>query len=64
MKAVTVPRIPSTDSRGVKCRSLVRSRTESLGNTLGGSSSQGLGGVVGGLGQTLNDTLQGLAGKR
>lgn len=42
----------------------VHSDTESLGNTLGGSSSQGLGGVVGGLGNTLNDTLQGLAGKR
>ncbi len=42
----------------------VQSTTESLGNTLGGSSSPGLGGVVGGVGNTLNDGLQGLAGNR
>ena len=41
----------------------VQSDTKSLGNTLGGSSTPGPGGVVGGLGQTLNKTLQGLAGK-
>jgi hypothetical protein len=41
----------------------VQSDTESLGDTLGGSSTPGAGGVVGGLGQTLNNTLQDLAGK-
>jgi hypothetical protein len=41
----------------------VQSETESLGNTLGGSSSPGPGGVVGGLGRTLNNTLQDLAGE-
>ena len=41
----------------------VQDTTTNLGNALGGSSSPGLGGVVGGLGQTLNNTLQGLAGK-
>ena len=40
----------------------LQSDTDSLGDTLGGSSSPGLGGVVGGLGKTLNNTLQGLAG--
>lgn len=40
----------------------VQKDTESLGNTLGGSSSPGLGGVLGGLGNTLNDDLQTLAG--
>jgi hypothetical protein len=40
----------------------VQSNTESLGNTLGGSSSPGLGGVVGGLGRTLNNDIQSLAG--
>jgi hypothetical protein len=41
----------------------VQGATTNLGNALGGSTSPGLGGVVGGLGQTLNNTLQGLAGK-
>ncbi len=40
----------------------LQSDTDSLGDSLGGSSSPGLGGVVGGLGKTLNNTLQGLAG--
>ena len=40
----------------------VQKDTESLGNTLGGSSSPGLGGVLGGLGNTLNNDLQALAG--
>ena len=40
----------------------VQSSTESVGDTLGGSSSPGLGGVVGGLGRTLNDDIQSLAG--
>ncbi len=40
----------------------LQSDTDSLGDSLGGSSSPGLGGVVGGLGKTLNHTLQGLAG--
>ena len=39
----------------------VQSNTDSLGNTLGGNSSPGLGGVVGGLGRTLNSDLQSLA---
>jgi hypothetical protein len=39
----------------------VQSDTNALGQSLGGSSSPGLGGVVGGLGQTVNSTLQGLA---
>jgi hypothetical protein len=42
----------------------VQGATASVGDALGGSSNPGLGGVVGGLGQTLNNTLQGLAGKR
>jgi len=41
----------------------VQSDTDSLGNTLGGSSTPGLGGLVGGLGKTLNNDLQSLAGK-
>jgi hypothetical protein len=41
----------------------VQGATTSLGDALGGSSGPGLGRVVGGLGQTLNNTLQGLAGK-
>jgi hypothetical protein len=40
----------------------VQSDTDSLGDTLGGNSSPGLGGVVGGLGRTLNSGLQSLAG--
>jgi hypothetical protein len=40
----------------------VQSDTDSLGNTLGGNSSPGLGGVIGGLGRTLNTNLQSLAG--
>jgi hypothetical protein len=40
----------------------VQKDTESLGNSLGGSSSQGLGGVLGGVGKTLNNDLQTLAG--
>ncbi|MDX6606595.1 MAG: hypothetical protein QOD14_1135 [Solirubrobacterales bacterium] len=42
----------------------VQRTTDTLGNALGGSSSPGLGGLVGGVGRTLNDTLQSLAGKR
>lgn len=41
----------------------VESTTKSLGDALGGSSSPGLGGVLGGLGRTLNNDLQSLAGK-
>jgi hypothetical protein len=40
----------------------VESDTKSLGDTLGGSSSPGLGGVLGGVGRTLNNDLQSLAG--
>jgi hypothetical protein len=40
----------------------VQGTTDTLGNALGGSSSPGLGGVVGGVGRTLNNTLQSLAG--
>ena len=40
----------------------VQKDTESLGDTLGGSSSPGLGGVIGGLGRNLNNDLQTLAG--
>jgi hypothetical protein len=42
----------------------VQRTTDTLGNALGGSSGPGLGGLVGGVGRTLNDTLQSLAGKR
>jgi len=42
----------------------VESDTNELGNTLGGSSSPGLGGLVGGVGRTVNNTLQALAGNR
>ena len=40
----------------------VQSGTDDLGNALGGSDSPGLGGVVGGVGRTLNSDLQSLAG--
>jgi hypothetical protein len=40
----------------------VQKETDSLGDTLGGNSSPGLGGLVGGVGRTLNDNLQSLAG--
>jgi hypothetical protein len=40
----------------------LQSDTDGLGDTLGGSSSPGLGGVVGGVGRTLNSDLQSLAG--
>jgi hypothetical protein len=40
----------------------VEGTTTVLGDTLGGSTSPGLGGLVGGLGQSLNSTLQSLAG--
>jgi hypothetical protein len=40
----------------------VQKDTDSLGDTLGGNSSSGLGGLVGGVGRTLNDNLQSLAG--
>jgi hypothetical protein len=39
----------------------VQSSTERLGNSLGGSSSPGLGGLLGGVGRTLNSDLQSLA---
>ena len=42
----------------------VANDTESLGDTLGGSTSPGLGGLVGGVGRALNDNLQSLAGNR
>lgn len=41
----------------------VQSSTERLGDSLGGSSSPGLGGVLGGVGRTLNSNLQSLADK-
>jgi hypothetical protein len=41
----------------------VQRDTDSLGNTLGGSSGPGLGGVLGGVGPTLNNDLQSLAGR-
>jgi hypothetical protein len=40
----------------------VQSSTERLGDSLGGSSSPGLGGVLGGVGRSLNSDLQSLAG--
>jgi len=40
----------------------VEGTTNFVGDALGGSSSPGLGGVVGGLGQTVNGTVQGLVG--
>ncbi|HEX3561443.1 MAG TPA: hypothetical protein VHU24_01290 [Solirubrobacterales bacterium] len=40
----------------------VQSNTDNLGNALGGSDGPGLGGVVGGVGRTLNSDLQSLAG--
>lgn len=42
----------------------VESDTNSLGEGLGGNSSPGAGGLVGGVGRTLNDALQTLAGNR
>jgi hypothetical protein len=42
----------------------VQQSTDGLGDALGGSSSPGLGGVLGGAGRTLNDNLQSLAGKQ
>ena len=42
----------------------VQNGTETLGNALGGSGGPGLGGVVGGVGRTVNDDLQSLAGRR
>jgi hypothetical protein len=40
----------------------VQADTDSLGNTLGGNSSPGVGGLLGGAGRTLNNDLQSLAG--
>jgi hypothetical protein len=40
----------------------VQSTTDTLGNALGGSDTPGLGGVVGGVGRTLNNDLQSIAG--
>jgi hypothetical protein len=40
----------------------VEATTDSVGNVLGGSGEPGLGGTVGSLGETINGTLQGLAG--
>ena len=40
----------------------VQTSTDGLGDSLGGSDSPGLGGVVGGVGKALNDQLQSLAG--
>jgi hypothetical protein len=42
----------------------VQSSTDAIGNALGGSDSPGLGGVVGGVGRTLNSDLQSVAGNR
>jgi hypothetical protein len=41
----------------------VQGNTENLGDTLGGSDSPGLGGVLGGVGRTLNNDLKSLAGE-
>jgi hypothetical protein len=40
----------------------VQQTTDTLGSDLGGSTSRGLGGVLGGVGRTLNTDLQSLAG--
>jgi hypothetical protein len=40
----------------------VQANTDSLGNTLGGNSSPGVGGLVGGAGRALNNDLQSLTG--
>jgi hypothetical protein len=40
----------------------VQAETDSLGDTLGGNSGPGVGGLVGGVGRTLNNDLQSLAG--
>jgi hypothetical protein len=40
----------------------VQSDTDSLGNTLGGNSNPGVGGLIGGVGRSLNGNLQSLAG--
>ena len=40
----------------------VEGTTNVVGDTLGGNSSPGLGGLVGGLGRSLNGTVQGLVG--
>jgi hypothetical protein len=42
----------------------VQGTTTVFGDTLGGSENPGLGGLVGGLGQSLNSSLQGLAGSQ
>ncbi len=42
----------------------VESDTNTLGDSLGGNSSPGAGGLVGGVGRTINDALQQLAGNR
>jgi hypothetical protein len=40
----------------------VQATTDGVGDALGGSDSSGLGGVVGGVGKTLNNQLQSLVG--
>jgi hypothetical protein len=40
----------------------VQSNTDTLGDTLGGNSTPGVGGLVGGVGRALNSDLQSLAG--
>jgi hypothetical protein len=42
----------------------LQSDTDSIGNSLGGTNSSGLGGLVGGLGRTVNGSLQSLAGNK
>jgi hypothetical protein len=42
----------------------VQADTDSLGDTLGGNSSPGLGGLVGGVGRSVNSDLQSLAGNQ
>jgi hypothetical protein len=42
----------------------VQANTDSLGDALGGTSTPGLGGLVGGVGRSVNSDLQSLAGKQ
>jgi hypothetical protein len=62
------PSAPVPQSRNVVTQTVsgvgnvVQASTDSVGDTLGGSSGPGLGGVVGSLGQTVNGTVQGLVG--
>ena len=40
----------------------VEGTTNVVGDTLGGNSNPGVGGLIGGLGRTVNSTVQGLVG--